>query len=302
MTINYEYYKVFYHVSQQGSLTGAAKELCISQPAVSQALRQLEREAGVKLFSRTSRGVQLTREGEILYRYVKEGVENLMEGERMLEQILNKDTGEVRVGASDMTLQFFLLPYLERFHQQYPGIKVNVTNAPTPETIRSLREGRIDFGVVSTPFQNEGEIREVPVKEIRNVFIAGSRFAKELKGKTLDYAVLERCPCIFLEPNTSTRFFMDQFLEEKGIRVKPEFELAISDMVVQFAKRNMGVGCVMEGFAKEALRRGEVFELHFKEPMPGREICVVTGEKAVISLAGKSLLTLVLGESERYNV
>ena len=294
MNINFEYYKVFYYVSQQGSLTGAARELCISQPAVSQALRQLEGEMGVKLFSRTSRGVHLTREGEVLYRYVKSGVESLMEGERMVEQMRDKDTGEVRIGASDMTLQFFLLPFLEQFHQQYPGIKVNVTNAPTPETIDSLLQGKIDFGVVSTPFQSQGEIHSVPVKEIRNVFIAGNRFA-HLKGRKLDYSVLREEPCIFLESNTSTRFFMDQFLRQQGIQVKPEFELAISDMVVQFAKRNMGIGCVVEGFAQEALERGEVFELEFYKPMPKRQICVVTAEKAVISLAGRSLLEMVMG-------
>ena len=296
MTINYEYYKVFYYVSQQGSLTAAAGKLCISQPAVSQALRQMEGEMGVKLFSRTSRGVQLTREGEVLYRYVKEGVERLMEGERMLEQMSNKDAGEVRIGASDMTLQFFLLPFLEEFHQKYPGIKVNVTNAPTPETIDSLRAGKIDFGVVSTPFQNQGEIRSVPVKDIRNVFIAGSRFGY-LKERSLDYSVLLDLPCIFLEQNTSTRFFMDQFLEKQGIRVKPEFELAISDMVVQFARRNMGVGCVMEGFAQETLERGEVFELHFDPPMPGRQICVVTGKKAALSLASRELLEMIMGKN-----
>ena len=297
MNINYEYYKVFYYVSQQGSLTGAARELCISQPAVSQALRQLEGEVGVKLFSRTSRGVQLTREGEVLYRYVRAGVESLMEGERMVEQMRDKDTGEVRIGASDMTLQFFLLPFLEKFHQQYPGIKVNVTNAPTPETIDSLRRGKIDFGVASTPFRSQGEIQSVPVKEIRNVFIAGTRF-EYLKGRKLDYSVLRKVPCIFLEANTSTRSFMDQFLRQQGIQVKPEFELAISDMVVQFAKRNMGVGCVVEGFAREALERGEVFELNFDHPMPKRQICVVTAEKAVISLAGRSLLEMVMGEEK----
>ena len=112
MTINCEYYKVFYYVSCYGSLTAAAKELCISQPAVSQAVRQLEKEAGTRLFSRTSKGVLLTREGELLYRYVKSGVESLLEGQRMLERMLGMDMGEVRIGASDMTLQFFLLPFL----------------------------------------------------------------------------------------------------------------------------------------------------------------------------------------------
>ena len=154
MNVNFEYYKVFYHVCACGSLTAAAQELCISQPAVSQAVRQLEKEAGTKLFFRTSKGVQLTREGELLYHYVKPGVEELLEGGKMLERMLNMDVGEVRIGASDMTLQFYLLPYLEQFHREYPKIKVNVTNAPTPETIKSLHSrqqlpgiGRAQAGV-----------------------------------------------------------------------------------------------------------------------------------------------------------
>ena len=262
MNINLEYYKVFYYVCLEGSLTAAAQKLCISQPAVSQAVRQLEKEAGARLFFRTSKGVQLTREGELLFRYVKVGVEQLLEGGRMLKRMLDMDMGEVRIGASDMTLQFFLLPFLEQFHRQYPKIKVTVTNAPTPETIRSLEEGKIDFGVVTTPFSCKSGIQKTLVKPIRNVFIAGNSF-EQLKGRLLDYSALCGLPCIFLEKNTSTRAFMDGFLLEKGIELKPEFELATSDMIVQFARRNMGIGCVMEEFAGEAMGRGRYLNWPF---------------------------------------
>ena len=297
MNINLEYYKVFYYVCLEGSLTAAAQKLCISQPAVSQAVRQLEKEAGARLFFRTSKGVQLTREGELLFRYVKVGVEQLLEGGRMLKRMLDMDMGEVRIGASDMTLQFFLLPFLEQFHRQYPKIKVTVTNAPTPETIRSLEEGKIDFGVVTTPFSCKSGIQKTLVKPIRNVFIAGNSF-EQLKGRPLNYSALCGLPCIFLEKNTSTRAFMDGFLSEKGIELKPEFELATSDMIVQFARRNMGIGCVMEEFAGEAMERGEVFKLTFHEKMPLRHICVVTGESGLISMAGRSLLALLTEEAK----
>ena len=297
MNINLEYYKVFYYVCLEGSLTAAAQKLCISQPAVSQAVRQLEKEAGARLFFRTSKGVQLTREGELLFRYVKVGVEQLLEGGRMLKRMLDMDMGEVRIGASDMTLQFFLLPFLEQFHRQYPKIKVTVTNAPTPETIRSLEEGKIDFGVVTTPFSCKSGIQKTLVKPIRNVFIAGNSF-EQLKGRLLDYSALCGLPCIFLEKNTSTRAFMDGFLLEKGIELKPEFELATSDMIVQFARRNMGIGCVMEEFAGEAMERGEGLKLAFHEKMPLRHICVVTGESGLISMAGRSLLALLTEEAK----
>ena len=152
--------------------------------------------------------------------------------------------------------------------------------------------------MVTTPFEAGKGIRQIPVMPFRNVFIAGKRF-EYLKGKELDYKVLSGLPCIFLEKNTSTRTFMDRFLEEHSIRLTPEFELAISDMVVQFAKRNMGVGCVMEGFAREALERGEVFELKFRREMPLRQICVVTGDENLISLAGRSLFQMITGGEQR---
>lgn len=292
MNINFEYYKVFYWVCVHKSLTGAAGELCISQPAVSQAIRQLERETGARLFVRSSRGVSLTREGEILLSHVKAGVESLMEGGRVLERLLNMEEGEVRIGASDMTLQFFLLPYLERFHRDYPHIKVKVTNAPTPETIGSLEEGRIDFGVVTTPFEAKNGMRKREVSSIRTLFVAGDSFGA-LKGRELDYGELEQFPCIFLEKNTSTRAFMDGFLESRGVFLKPEFELAISDMIVQFARRNMGVGCVMEGFAREAIEKGEIFPLKFREEMPARHMCVVTMDHSLISIPGMRLLDML---------
>ena len=286
---NLEVYKVFY----QG-ITAAAEQLCVSQPAVSQALRQMEQEAGCLLFVRTPRGVRLTKEGSLLFNYVKKGMEAFEEGESVLSKMLNLETGEIRIGASDMTLQFFLLPFLEKYHRQYPGIKIMVSNAPTPETICSLEEGKIDFGIVSTPFDASQNVEAVKVREIANLFVAGDRFA-DLKGKILDYSCLKDLPCVFLEKNTSTRRFMDEFLEEKGIFLEPEFELATSDMVVQFAKRNMGVGCVMGDFAKEDLRTGKLFQLNFNEKMPSRFICVVSGKKGILSAAGKKLMDMLTG-------
>ncbi|HJD32223.1 MAG TPA: LysR family transcriptional regulator, partial [Candidatus Eisenbergiella stercorigallinarum] len=175
MVQNLEYYKVFCHVARCSSLTLAARELSISQPAVSQSIRLLETSLGAKLFMRSARGVKLTREGELLYEYVEKGYEQIELGERKLKQMMNLELGEIHIGASDMTLRFFLLPYLERFHELCPKIRIVVSNAPTPETLASLRNGKIDFGVVSTPFDSGGmQVEEV--REIEDIFVAGRRF------------------------------------------------------------------------------------------------------------------------------
>lgn len=291
MDINLEYYRVFYHVSKSGSLTAAAERLCISQPAVSQAVRQLETGLSCQLFVRTSKGVHLTKEGEILYAYVERGLDQILDGERMLLRMQDLETGEVRIGASDMTLQFYLLPFLETFHEQYPGIKVVVSNAPTPETMTSLFHGKIDFGVVTTPVEDHPDVEVIPVKEIENIFIAGDKFS-HLKGKSLEYSCLSELPCIMLEGSTSTRAFTDAYLGENQIKLAPEFELATSDMIVQFAIRNMGIGCVVSEFAREKLESGELFRLKFTKEMPKRRMCIVTDRKNPISTAGKRLLEI----------
>jgi len=292
MNTNLEYYKVFYYVAQCGSITAAADQLMISQPAVSQSLKQLESSLGTRLFVRIAKGVRLTQEGELLFAYVKTGYEQIELGEQMLHKMLNLDMGEIRIGASDMTLQFFLLPFLEKFHELYPKVKVIVTNAPTPETLKYLQAGKIDFGVVSTPFAMHTGLETFHVKEIEDVFVAGRKFI-QYKNKTLDLQELEHLPLISLEKNTSTRSYMDTFLEKSGVVIHPEFELATSDMIVQFALRNLGIGSVMREFAQEHIESGKLFELRFNKIIPKRQFCVITDGRSTLTTAAKTLMELM---------
>lgn len=292
MNVDLEYYKIFYHVVKAGSFTGAGEELCISQPAVSQAIKLLESSLGSRLFMRIPKGVKLTPEGEVLFSYVQRGYEYILMGEAQFHKMLDLENGEIRIGASDMTLQFYLLPYLEQFHQKHPGIKVTVTNAPTPETLEFLYEGKIDFGIVSEPFEARPEINSVPVRELQDIFVAGSRFL-DMQDRMLDYKELEGLPIICLEHNTSTRRFIDEFLDREGVVLKPEFELAMSDIIVKFAERNLGIGCVVEDFAKEYLEAGRLFRLKFQKELPKRHFCIITGSLNPISSAAKELLRML---------
>lgn len=292
MIKHWEAYKAFYYVAKYRSLTVAAKHLSISQPAVSQSVKQLENALGAKLFVRTSKGVRMTAEGELLARYVSKGYEQIELGEKKMGQMLELELGELRIGASDMTLRFYLLPYLEQFHEKYPGIKVIVSNAPTPEILNFLQAGKIDFGVVSTPFDEIPGLKAVSVKEIEDIFIGGLKFIP-YKNKMLDLQELEKLPIISLEKSTSTRRFMDDFLVKNGVVMNPEFELATSDMIVQFTLRNMGVGSIMKEFAAEYLENGRLFALRFNKIIPKRHFCIVTDEKNPLSAAGRRMLEMI---------
>jgi len=292
MNVDLEYYRIFYYVAKAGSFTLAGEKLCISQPAVSQSIKLLETQLGSKLFIRVPKGVKLTPEGEVLFRYVQRGYEYILLGEEKFQKMLDLENGEIRIGASDMTLQFYLLPFLEKFHRRFPKIKVTVTNGPTPETLDYLYEGKIDFGIVSEPFEAKPEIKVNKVRELQDIFVAGKLF-EHLKGKVLSYQALEELPIICLENNTSTRKFIDEFLQTNQVILKPEFELAMSDIIVKFAARNMGIGCVVSDFANEALTEGELFELKFEHEIPKRNFCIITSNSNPISTAAKELLNMM---------
>ncbi|HCL02661.1 MAG TPA: LysR family transcriptional regulator [Lachnoclostridium phytofermentans] len=295
---NLEYYKIFYYVAKEGSISLAAKRVCISQPAVSQAIKQLESVLNCQLFIRVPKGMRLTKEGEVLYQCVREGYELILKGEERLDRMLNLESGEIRIGASDMTLQYYLLPYLEEFHIQYPKIKVTVTNGPTPETLALLKDGQIDFGIVSEPFSLSEDYSVIRVKEIIDIFVAGKRF-DYLRNQTMDYEELAGLPVICLENDTSTRRYVDEYLSSHGVVLSPEFELATSDMIVQFAKRSLGIGLVVEDFATELIKQGELFEVKLKTDIPSRHFCVVENQRFAHSTASRKLLALL--KESQYN-
>lgn len=289
MDINLEYYKIFYYVAKYKSVTLAAEQLSISQPAVSQAIKHLERNISATLFVRTAKGVRLTKEGEMLFSYVARGYETILSGERKLSEMLNLEQGEICIGASDMTLKYYLLPYLEEFHEQYPGIRMTVTNAPTPETLQHLADGKIDFGIVSTPVTTHAHIHLVPVRKIQDIFVAGRKF-DYLTKEQLSYKRLMELPVMCLEGSTSTRQYVENFLQEENVSLFPEFELATSDMLIQFAVRNLGIACVVEDFAIDYLKSGELIKLDFEKEIPKRDFCIVSDDRVPLSAAAAKLM------------
>ncbi|MDF2686068.1 MAG: transcriptional regulator, LysR family [Clostridia bacterium] len=292
MNVSYDWYKIFYYVALNGNITTASEQLFISQPAVSQSIKQLENSLGCILFIRNAKGVKLTDEGEVLYQYIAKGIEQIKLGEKLLASQLNLESGEINIGASDMTLEYYLLPYIEKFHRLYPKIKISITNGPTPETIRILKNDKIDFGIISEPVPDIKDFTVIPVHEIEDIFICGNEFA-EITNNKISLEKLTSIPLILLEPNTSTRKYIDNYFNENNIIISPEFELATSSLIVQFTKRNLGIGCVVRDFAKEDLKNNLVYEIKLEKQIPKRHFCIIK-KPSPISKASEKLLELLL--------
>lgn len=292
MNINLESYRVFYYVAKLGSFSQAAQQLCISQPAVSQSIKQLEEQLGGVLFSRMPRGVQLTSEGAVLFSYISQGYEYFMRAEKKFREMQQLEAGEVRIGASDMTMQFYLLPHLEEFHRQYPKVRIQVSNAPTPVTLKSLHNGSIDFGIISGPVSDADEFRMIPVGELQDIFVAGERFS-HMKEQIYTPQQLSQLPVIMLEHGTTTRRYIDRYFSDRGLTLEPELELATSDLIVKLAARGMGIGCVVEGFARRSIDSGTLFPLKLQEPIPKRQMLLAVHKKLMMSAAGTQFIRLM---------
>lgn len=291
MENNTEWYRVFYWTAKLGSLTKAADKLHITQPAVSHTLKQLEASLGGPLFFRSARGVTLTTEGEELYRYVEEAFRLLELGEKKLAEMQNLAYGEINIGASDTLCKHFLLPQLERFHRQYPDIRVRVTNRTTPETIALLKEGQIDFGIVNLPAEDpKAEFRAcVPLQEC----LIGNPEYAELAKRPFPLENLQQYPLLLLEPGGSTRRFLDSYATANGVQLKPEFELGSLDLLVQFAQSGFGLTFMTRNFIEEELAGGKFVEIPLTPPIPVRHVGIATLKGVPLSAAAKRFLAFL---------
>lgn len=286
MDVNLELYRVFYHAAREGSVSRTAQKLFISQPAVSQSLKLLEQKLGGSLFFRTSKGIRLTTEGEELFKYIEPAVNFISNGEKKFSEMRNLLSGEINIGASDMTCKYYLLTYLEEFHRSFPGVRLHITNGATPETISLLKRGSIDFGVISLPVDEDGSLMLSKCMEIQDCFIAGEKY-KVLSERELSIKELCSYPVLLLERSTSTRKYIDNFSREQGCELNAEIELATSDLLVQFAKRELGISCVVRNFAEEELEKGTIFEIKLKEKIPPRSIAFVRLKNVLLSAAAE---------------
>lgn len=292
MDVNFELYKVFYFAAKTMNFSKAAEKLYVSQSAVSQSIKLLEKRLNIKLFFRHTKNMKLTAEGETLFKHIEQAFNFIKSGERALFEIGNLIQGEIRIGASDTICKYFLLPYFKKFHEEYPNIKIHITNRPSPVCVDLLKSGSIDIAVVNLSDKYKYENLEVtPVKTIHDVFIAGENFSY-LKNKPIKLKELEKYPILSLEKNSTTRTYFDQLIKNNDVKLSPEFELDSIDLLVEMTKIGLGISFVMEDAIKEELKKGTIFTLDIKEAISSRSIGVITHNKIPLSPAGKEFIKM----------
>lgn len=290
--INLEWYRMFLYTARYLNITKAAQELHITQPSVSYAIKQMEEALGVKLFHRLSKGVELTEEGRALLEYVENMSSMMDSAHKHLQNLKQLNAGEIRIGASDSLIKHLLLPQLNSFHQEYPGIKIRLSHGKTPEITQRLRDGDIDCAVLHMPIDDpQLNIQQLAMQE--DCFVVGKRY-QELIGQVLSMRELSELPLILLSPGSSTRIFVEQWFAAKGIVVKPDIELGSIDLLTEFARQGYGAAFISRSFVQEELKSGELFELQLEDDLPKRSIGFAVRKDKKLSLAADCFVQMLM--------
>lgn len=297
MKVNLEHYKIFYFVARNKSITAAAKELYLSQPTVSKYIQNLEKELGMVLFIRSKKGVALTPEAEMLYEHVSKAYRHIDLAEEELMNRREMQEGILHIGASEMTMQHFLLSYLEKYKNWYPNIRLKISNCSTPSAVEKLRNGNIEMAVIITPMEAE-DLSIHKLKAFRDVFIA--KKGHPLCEGEVSLRELCRYPFVCLEEGTISRQYLESLFLAKGEVLVPDIELASADLIVPTVAYGLGVGFVPYNFASAAIKEGTVGLVEVAEPLKERYICAVALNSHPLSSAAEKMMKLFAEREESF--
>ena len=291
MAVKLELYKVFKEVAEAGNITAAAQALYISQSAVSQSIKQLERDLQTRLFARNSRGVTLTAEGQMLYEYVRSAMGLLETGEEKLSQTRELQMGQLTIGASDTVTSQFLLPYLDTFHKRHPAIHIQIVSGRSHKVLGLLRSGKVDIAFASTPADDAG-LRIYPCFDTHAIFVAGAEYPCDFRHVyTLEE--IAAFPLILLERKASSRLYLERFFLQNGLKLNPEIELGARSLLVDLAAIGFGVAGVTEEFVRKELESGRLKKLETSFEIPPRSVDMCLLSDVPQSAAAERFTTFV---------
>jgi len=292
--VNLELYRVFYTVAKCGSLTKAAEELYISQPAVSQAIKQLETQLGGQLFNRTHKGMELSETGgKQIFSTVEKALKLFDEAESKYSELKDTATGVVRICASDTVSTHFLLPYIKEYHEKHPNVNLMLQNCTSSETIEMLKNGKGDVGFVNLPIDDSDINLSNIVMQLHDTFVCNEQF-KELTGGTVELKRLQDYPLLMLELSTATRQAIVGFAHSQGIHLHPEIELASLELMTSLAKNGIGIACIPREFVKHELDdEKSLLEIVTNPALPSRAIGLALPKNDNMTFAVKEFIKLL---------
>lgn len=275
MDINFEYYKIFYYVAKYGNITKAAAALGSNQPNVSRIMKLLETQLNCRLIIREPRGIRLTETGERLYSHVEIAYRHLLEGQEEICGQPSFGEGTVEIGATETALHLFLFNVLHDFKASYPAIKINIHNHTTRETLKQLFSGKLDFALITTPFEVPKSVRCENMLDFHEILVGGTKY-KDLCQMPLELKDMKNYPWIGLARGTATYELYNDFFLRNNIDISLDMEVATSGLMLPLIENNLGIGFVPKQLALPLLESGRLVQVQINCTVPKRQIQLVS--------------------------
>ncbi len=284
MDINFEYYKIFYYAAKYRNFTKAAAALGSNQPNVTRVIRLLESQLNCRLFIREPRGIVLTPEGKKLYAHVEVAYIHLTSAQEEISGPYFEGIGTVEIGATETALHLFLLDAMRKFKTKYPKIRMKVHNHSTPEIMKLLAAGKLDFALVTTPVKAPDTFLSETVWKFQEILVGGSQY-KHLGAGRVELGDLAGCSWVGLGRGTATYDLYKDFFLEHQANIDLEMEVATSDLLLPLIQNNLGIGFVPESFALPLVKRNVLVQIMLGCETPQREIKLISDRGRIKSAA-----------------
>jgi DNA-binding transcriptional LysR family regulator len=282
MEENLSLYHIFNIVAEAGNISHAAKQLFISQPAVSKAIQSLEENLKTTLFIRSSRGVKLTEEGKLLYEYTRSAFDTIRRGEANLKRIHELGIGHLRIGASTTLCKYLLIPYLDGFVRENPHIKITIDNQSSSHTLKQLENNTLDIGLVAKP-ANADIFHFISLGEIEDIFVATRTYLNNLKLRENSSDIFSSANIMLLDEENVSRKYIEDYFKTNSIEPEHILEISNMDLLIEFAKTSLGVACVIKAFVQKELEEGSLIQIPLKTPVNKREVGFSYAKNAYLS-------------------
>lgn len=285
MNIDLELYRVFYMVAKNKHMTKASEELHISQPAISQSIKKLEEQLGGALFLRSNKGMELTKEGEMFYEYVKGALELIHNAENEFTSFKDLSKGEIKIGCSTTLTKLILMNTLKEFHQDYPNISINISNDLTNNLINDLKVGKLDFVIFNESYIKETNLNLEKLKDIKQGFIYNPEFYNDNINTFED---LNNVPLILQKEESNSRKLLDYIALQNNVKLIPKMEVVSQELITEFTNIGLGIGFSIIDLAKRKFNN--LKELNINKTIPKITISIATNKSVSLTYASKMFI------------
>ena len=292
MNINFELYKVFYEVANEGNITKAANKLMISQPAVTKQIKTLEDQLGGQLFIRTKRGVILTENGKNIYNYIKQGMNCFESAELEFSNLKKLETGTIRIGISTTLCRIFLLPVLRKFHEEYPNVAIQLFTDPSIAMRELLKDGKIDILIAKEQSKEDNNLDYEELGMLHPCFISSRKYL-DPKDIIIPLKSINRYHLLLHKRPSTTRELFEEYCKKNNIKIETRLEIASASLLEDFVEIGFGIGLATKEFVENEIKDRDIIFLKTKPELPPTSFGILTLKDSIHSFATNTLIEMI---------